>query len=304
MARSQRHRARRCVAIKRAIQSGKFFIACFSREYNKRERTHMSEEITIAIDELRIRPSERTWFIPVLINKTNIPSRPISSVEDLSDMNAVKLYENWNAGINKILRVLMYDDPVLSRVCYLLDINERPFDNERLHAIRELGAIGAAAKPALFTLIKAAKENNIEIQKASLEALGKIGPDAIEAVPVLAAALNDPDVGVRRFAAEALGEIGSGSVEAVSALAAALKVPATGHCGPYRDGDPAEEGVRRSAAEALGRIGSEAVPVLAAALKDPKYYVRRIAAFTLGDIGPDAVEAVPAIAAALNAPKG
>lgn len=37
-------------AIKKAIQSGKFFIACFSREYNERTKTHMLEELTIAID--------------------------------------------------------------------------------------------------------------------------------------------------------------------------------------------------------------------------------------------------------------
>jgi hypothetical protein len=81
--------ARWRAAIKNAIQNGQFFMACFSREYNERERTHMNEEITIAIDELRLRPSETMWFIPVLINETRIPSKSISSTEDLSDINAV-----------------------------------------------------------------------------------------------------------------------------------------------------------------------------------------------------------------------
>src|SRR3954471_16945127 len=39
-------------AIKKAIQNGGFFIACFSKEYNERDRTYMNEELTIAIDEL------------------------------------------------------------------------------------------------------------------------------------------------------------------------------------------------------------------------------------------------------------
>jgi hypothetical protein len=99
-------------AIKKAILSGKFFMACFSREYNERTSTYMGEELTIAIDELRARPSDKTWFIPVMLNDTTIPSRRISNVEDLSDLNAVKLFEDWNKGFNSILRVLEYDKPI------------------------------------------------------------------------------------------------------------------------------------------------------------------------------------------------
>ena len=83
-------------AIKKEIQSGKFFIACFSKEFNERDKTHMNEELTIAIDELRERSSEKTWFIPILINETEIPSRRISAVEDLRDIQAVRLYEDWD----------------------------------------------------------------------------------------------------------------------------------------------------------------------------------------------------------------
>jgi TIR domain len=93
-------------AIKKAIRSGKYFIACFSKEYDERNKTYMNEELTLAVDELRERPSDKTWFIPILINQTRVPSRRISSVEDLSDLQATRLYEDWNAGINKILRVL------------------------------------------------------------------------------------------------------------------------------------------------------------------------------------------------------
>ena len=40
-------------AIKKAIRSGKFFLACFSREFNERDRSYMNEELTLAIGELR-----------------------------------------------------------------------------------------------------------------------------------------------------------------------------------------------------------------------------------------------------------
>ena len=93
-------------AIKKAIQSGTFFIVCFSKESNKRDSTQMGEEIVLAIDELRLRPLDRKWFIPVLVNETTIPPYYISSVYNLSDIQAIKLSEDWDAGVTRILRVL------------------------------------------------------------------------------------------------------------------------------------------------------------------------------------------------------
>ena len=262
-------------AIKRAIRGGQFFIACFSKEYNQRDRTHMNEELTDAIEELRARPSEKTWFIPVLLNETRIPTIKISNMEELSDLQWVRLYENWDKGIRDILRVLRYDDPVLARIWYLLDIIDRPFDEERLHAIRELGDIRPVEKPAIVALLKAFKDTSPEIRIASLNALasvapavGKLGP--AEAVPALVAALNNPctsEAGyrLREVAAEALGEIGPAAAEAVPALVAALK-------------DDPYAGVRWAAAEALGKIGpaAVAVPALVAVLKDDSVDVQEL----------------------------
>jgi hypothetical protein len=155
-------------AVKSAIESGSFFIACFSKEYNERYRSYMGEELTIAIDELRRRPSDKAWFIPVLINDTYTPKRRISGVEDLSDINAIKLHENWDEGINKIIRVLRYDDPVLARIWKLLDILDGPFINERKHAIEQLGYLGVSEKLVISALIKATKDNDLEIKKSSL----------------------------------------------------------------------------------------------------------------------------------------
>jgi hypothetical protein len=81
----------------------------------------MNEELTLAIDELRERPFSRTWFVPVLINETSIPSRRISNAEDLSDIQALRLYENWSDGVGRILRVIKYDDPVSARIYNLID---------------------------------------------------------------------------------------------------------------------------------------------------------------------------------------
>lgn len=67
-----------------------------------------------------------------------------------------------------------------------------------------------------------------------------------------------------------------------------------------KDDDPE---VRRAAARALGEKGPgarAAVPALAAALKDKDLFVRRFSAQALGEIGPEAKSAIPALAGALN----
>jgi hypothetical protein len=134
-------------AIKKAIQSGKFFIACFSREFNERNKSYMNEELTLAIDELRERPSEKNWFIPILVNETYIPSRRISNAEDLSHRQAIRLYESWDIGISRVLRTLRYDDPTLARIGHLADLVEGPFEHERLYAIRQSETVPSARQP-------------------------------------------------------------------------------------------------------------------------------------------------------------
>ena len=93
-------------AIRRAIQGGAFFIACFSKEYSEREQTFMNEELTIAIEELRRRPTDRAWFIPVKLNECEIPDRDIGGGETLRDLQYVELYKDWDGKIKRILEVV------------------------------------------------------------------------------------------------------------------------------------------------------------------------------------------------------
>ena len=96
-------------AIRRAIREGAFFIACFSKEYNKRDKTYMNEELTVAIEELRQRPTDRVWFIPVKLNRCKIPDRNIGGGETLNDIQHVKLYKDGDNGIQSILKVIKPD---------------------------------------------------------------------------------------------------------------------------------------------------------------------------------------------------
>jgi hypothetical protein len=92
-------------AIRKAIQDGAFFIAFFSKEYNEKTITHMSEELNLAIEVLRKRPREQAWFIPLVISG-DVPDWEIFPGKTLQDIQWVSLYENWEAGIQKIITVI------------------------------------------------------------------------------------------------------------------------------------------------------------------------------------------------------
>src|SRR5262249_31493472 len=106
------------------------------------------------------------------------------------------------------------------------------------------------------------------------------------AVPHLIAALKVPDSRVQDEAARALGYMGAEAREAVPALAEMLKAPRFEHL--------------LQASIALLRIGRDAVPALICALKDQDGHVRDSAVWILGRIGPEAEEALPALAEALG----
>ena len=93
-------------AIRKAIQEGASFIACFSKEYNDREKTYMNEELTVATDVLRQRPHtlDKAWFIPVKLNECEIPDRDIGGGETFKDFQYVELYKNWDLSIQHLLK--------------------------------------------------------------------------------------------------------------------------------------------------------------------------------------------------------
>lgn len=62
----------------------------------------MNEELTLAIDELRLRPTARAWFVPVVINEGEVPDRVVGAGESLRDLQWVNLDEDWPAGVEMI----------------------------------------------------------------------------------------------------------------------------------------------------------------------------------------------------------
>ena len=93
-------------AIQQAIHHGDFFIACFSQEYNQRDKRYMSEELAVAIDRLRQKPTDKIWFIPVKLNECEMPYIDIGEGLTLQDLHYVNLHEDWETGIQSILKVI------------------------------------------------------------------------------------------------------------------------------------------------------------------------------------------------------
>ncbi len=150
----------------------------------------------------------------------------------------------------------------------------------RAEAVRMLGMMGAAGVGSLLLPLS---DPDASVRREAAASLGRIGHCAWPAAPALAVALEDDDLKVRTTAAHALGLIGPRAAAAVAALAEAMKSP--------------HFILGRLAAQALSRVGLAAVPELADALETGDRYVRREAAWALGEIGPTVVADAEALAA-------
>ena len=94
-------------AIRNAIQGGAFFIAVFSQEYNERSTTYVNEELTLAIEQIRLRGHDARWFIPVRISG-EIPDRSTRPGETLRSFQYVDLEndDDWHVGVKRIVSVI------------------------------------------------------------------------------------------------------------------------------------------------------------------------------------------------------
>jgi HEAT repeat protein len=205
-----------------------------------------------------------------------------------------------------------------SKECIPLFVSRSGDDNVKVRraAVLALRLVGCkdvdAAVPALT---RAAKDSDGYVRGAAVAGLGEIGPSAAAALDVIVGVLESDDQN-NYIAARALGKLGAKAEPAVSSLTKALD-----HRSPF---------MRESAAEALGCIGPKArasTTALRKALRDVEPHVRLNAAYALwtiersndgikvltllldskdhlvvlgtieaiGDIGPSAEDALPAL---------
>jgi HEAT repeat protein len=206
--------------------------------------------------------------------------------------------------------------------------HDGPYERGQDHSVWDQAAPRLALAPILISLLKDPDRN---VRVRVLTALGNLGGQMHRVMPVLRAALKetalkDDDASVRTQAAHALLQVGPEPDSEVAALTDSLRnelevlrfhaavalgdlgreaqpaVPPLIHTALW-DEDPA---VRMEAAVALWKIdpnkGPLVIPALIKALANDNELICWIAADYLGQIGPDAREAVPALQQALDRP--
>ena len=191
------------------------------------------------------------------------------------------------------------------------------------HALDALATLGAPAVPNLVNILKNHEQLRVEVAYI----LGQMGPVAAPATDALASLVADEDAQLATEAALALGSIGPAARSAVPALCKALEredcpnihaiVLALGKIGPQAAAskplvikamEGKDVGLAVMAATALTRIepgpaaAAKAVSVLVAGLADPLPETRQAAAESLGELGPLARRAIPALKKATEDP--
>ncbi|MEO1399913.1 MAG: HEAT repeat domain-containing protein [Cyanobacteria bacterium J06635_1] len=144
----------------------------------------------------------------------------------------------------------------------------------RFYAVDALTGIGPAAASASAPLVDLLADE--AVGHLVVDALASIGAAT---VPDLGAVLKTSDLTVQLRATQVLGRIGPEAAEAIPSLVSLMG---------------ASEGeLRHEVVRALSNIGKPAVPALIKALEDPAG--RILAAIALGNIGPEAEAAIPAL---------
>lgn len=188
----------------------------------------------------------------------------------------------------------------------------------RWYAVYALGQLGPAARAATGPLLKllAKADEDEYVCGGAAWALGRIGQHDAKIVDALAAALKSDMLSVRVNAAEALGSFGPAARPAVKGLVRLLDDPdvdariAVAAALVRIDGQAKglsaltailagnENRGPYEAAVALGQLGpvaAPALPALVTALGHPQPDTARAAAWALGQMGPAAVEPLAAV---------
>lgn len=232
-------------AIRDAIRSGDFFIACFSKNYESKNKTYMNEELTLAIEELRQYSLNRSWFIPVLLADCTVPTITIGPGETLRDLQWVDLQSDWELGIKQILSVIA---PIPLDVQHLLNALVTGDENMRATAAKVLRDIPHPS--ATQALEKALNDESKSVRGAATKSLLSKGKDGTQVlvnmllagednllrniIPEIAIALLDHELpqSEAAMALSLLGEKGGRNIRLI--IAETLKEIAEALCETYK----------------------------------------------------------------------
>ncbi len=196
--------------------------------------------------------------VPVLIDKLSNAALQSTAAEALGKIGAPS-------------------EPAIPRLLEMARGKDREL---QIVSLQAMGAIGQPADQVLPALYDGLKSDDFQLRYVSLQGLAKAETDKDKLLPVLLNALQEQTGGrMRRVAAQSLKTYGDKAQPAIPALIAMLD----------RDMD------RAIALETLRAIHVRDVNPLLTALNHKDANVRAFACESLGDLGPDAKEAVPVL---------
>ncbi|QDU60917.1 HEAT repeat protein [Planctomycetes bacterium Pan216] len=150
----------------------------------------------------------------------------------------------------------------------------------RQYGARRLGEMGPKAKRAIPLLAESLGDANQEVRRLSAQALASMGEEGMKP---LITSLEKGYPETRVAACLGLGEMGDSATDAIPALVKALE-------SNHRE-------VRVAASQAIANIGTGPrdilVPALTKALSADNPVIRSNSALALGELGPEAEEAIP-----------
>jgi HEAT repeat protein len=174
----------------------------------------------------------------------------------------------------------------------LIRLLDDPHFVARRYAASTLGCIGPEARPAVPALINVVENRRRDDARNAIWALGQMGPDARQAVPILVPLLGHEeretreDRETRLLAIDALGLIRPADENVIRDMAGRI--------------DATDMEWNRHVIDALGRIGMAAVPCLVDLVTNTNAEISVLAIRSLGEMGSEASQAIPALVAALG----
>lgn len=91
-----------------AIQSGAYFLACFSENSEAKERSHMREEMYMAIEAGKLLPPQQKWIIPIRLSDCALPKYDLGGGRQLDHVQYVDLFKGWDTTISQLVNSIGY----------------------------------------------------------------------------------------------------------------------------------------------------------------------------------------------------
>ena len=255
--------------------------------------TKLTGALAVGKPQARSRPGRRA-VPPASRTRHREPTRRVEPPED--PLRELKLCVTQLGGANREARYAAVDrlgaagqsaEPLVPAIAALLKRRDTDVRMAAIQTLSKLGTRAATAAPALAHAL--GSDANRYVRSRAARALVAVNPSGEQAVRYLVKALSDGHSDVRHAALAGLGELGPRAAGAGPTLARTLTT----------DGDPAVRGAAARALAAVDPTGKGTVAHLIGALKNPAQNGRQALISAIGDLGPRAEAAAPALAGIL-----